>query len=212
MKTVRLIVFAKAPLPGFAKTRLIPALGEVGAADLARQLLKHTVLQAVAADIGPVELCVTPDTQDPVWQQLADETGDAFTLTVQTEGDLGQRMGQAMKRVIDEGQSVLLVGTDCPLLNAERLRLMAAALSNHDCALYPVDDGGYVALALNQFDEAVFSDIPWSTDQVAALTRRNIARLNWSLWQGESLYDIDEADDLRRLQADQRSGVVTLCC
>ena len=66
----RIIIFAKAPVPGFAKTRLIPALGEAGAAGLARQMLFDTLKEALAAGIGPVELCVWPPGRETVCRKI----------------------------------------------------------------------------------------------------------------------------------------------
>ena len=60
MKPLRTVILAKAPRPGLAKTRLIPALGASGAAQLAHRMLQHTLQQALAAGLGPVELCRTP--------------------------------------------------------------------------------------------------------------------------------------------------------
>ena len=83
--TTAVIVFAKAPVPGFAKTRLAPALGEAGAAALAERMLRHALEQAVAADIGPVELCATPDAPHPTLQAMA--AGCGATLAAQGPGD-----------------------------------------------------------------------------------------------------------------------------
>ena len=70
MNQTRIIVIAKEPRPGKVKTRLIPALGEAGAARLADRMLRHTLAQALDANIGPVELCVSPDPAAEYWQQL----------------------------------------------------------------------------------------------------------------------------------------------
>src|SRR5690349_5237235 len=67
----RIIVFAKAPQPGAAKTRLIPALGVQGAAALAQHMLAETLRSALGAELGPVELCATPDPQSPAWRPIA---------------------------------------------------------------------------------------------------------------------------------------------
>jgi len=90
MKLIRIVIFAKAAQPGFAKTRLIPALGEKGAADLAQRMLTHTLSEALAAKIGPVELCVTPSSTDAIWQTLV--IPDEVQYSDQGEGDLGERL------------------------------------------------------------------------------------------------------------------------
>ena len=204
----RIVIFAKAPLPGYAKTRLIPALGLDGSAQLARRLLMHTIEQALAANIGPVELCVSPSVHHPIWETLPWETlprktparkTDPLAWSYQGEGDLGQRMGRAVQRVTAQGESVILIGTDCPGLNADTLRAAAHALDHHHASLTPVSDGGYSLLGLNQYTPRLFTDIPWSTEIVAQLTRQRIAELGWTLQEGPMLHDIDEPDDLQHL-------------
>jgi len=197
MKPVRIVIFAKAPLPGFAKTRLIPALGAQGAADLARRMLEHTLHQALAANVGQVELCVTPPAVDPVWQAL--RLSELVQWSDQGEGDLGQRMARAAQRVLDGGESVLLIGTDCPQLGPDHLRRASRALGRADAALIPTFDGGYALLGLNCFHPALFTDIAWSTNTVAAETLCRSGQLGWSVQSQPMLHDIDEPADLKWL-------------
>lgn len=199
MKPVRIVIFAKAALPGFAKTRLMPALGAQGAADIARRLLADALMRALTARVGPVELCVTPDSADPVWQTFALPSG--VQLTDQGEGDLGERMVRAAQRVLDGGESVLLVGTDCPTLDAPRLQQAAAALQYLDATLVPAFDGGYVLLGLNKFHPSLFSSLAWSTNDVAAQTLLRFNKLNWRVSTQPALHDIDEPEDLKWLAA-----------
>lgn len=154
MKPVRIVIFAKVPRPGFAKTRLIPALDAQGAADLARRLLAHTLGEALAARVGPVELCVTPSAADAVWQTLV--IADAVQWSNQGEGNLGERMARAAQRVLDCGESVLLIGTDCAELDALQLQRAAHALHRTDATLFPTFDAGYALLGLNRFHPSLF--------------------------------------------------------
>jgi len=197
MKTVRVVIFAKAPLAGLAKTRLIPALGRQGAAELAQRLLRHTLREALAAQVGPVELCVTPSADHPIWPTLA--LPGTVHLTDQGEGDLGERMARAARRVLGAGEAVLLIGTDCPQLDAPQLQQAASALQHAHATLLPAFDGGYVLLGLNQFDASVFSGIAWSTDSVASATLQRLEQLNWRVHIGPTLHDIDEPPDLQWL-------------
>ncbi|HPE62095.1 MAG TPA: TIGR04282 family arsenosugar biosynthesis glycosyltransferase [Thiolinea sp.] len=199
MKTVRVVIFAKAPLAGLAKTRLSCALGTAGAASLARKLLNHCVAEAMAADIGPVELCVSPSARHPVWRELA--IPSAVTWSEQGEGDLGERLARAAQRVIAQREAVLLIGTDCPGLTADRLQVAAASLNQHDACLHPVSDGGYALLGLSEYLPSVFMNMPWSTSAVAELTRRRIQVAGWTLKVLELLHDIDEPQDLQWLPA-----------
>ena len=195
----RIVIFAKAPVAGLAKTRLIPALGAQGAARLAAALLEHAVAQALASGVGPVELCVTPAPADPLWSGLAPQA--TLTWSDQGNGDLGERMARAAQRVLDAGEPVLLMGTDCPDLTAARIRDAAASLIAADAALVPAFDGGYVLLGLNHFDASLFAGIAWSTATVAQETRRRVEQLGWSLQNLPTLHDIDEPADLRWLPA-----------
>ncbi|MDD1010792.1 TIGR04282 family arsenosugar biosynthesis glycosyltransferase [Pseudomonas shahriarae] len=176
---VRIVIFAKAPQPGFAKTRLIPALGAQGAADLARRMLEHTLHKALAANLGRIELCVTPSAADPVWQTLA--LPDAVQRSDQGEGDQGEKMARAAQRVLAFGESVLLIGTDCPQLSVDHLRQATNALGQADAALFPTFDGGYVLLGLKRFHPSLFSNIAWSTDSVAFETLRGLVQLGWTV-------------------------------
>lgn len=202
MKPVRIVVFAKAPVAGFAKTRLIPALGPQGAADLAQRLLLHTLHEALNSRVGPVELCVTPSATDAVWQTL--QLPDTVRLTDQGDGDLGERMARAAERRIAAGEAVLLIGTDCPQLDAGRLQEAAQALQCSDAALAPAFDGGYVLLGLTRFDSSVFSGIAWSTDSVLDDTLDRLKRLDWPLTILPTFHDMDEPADLKWLPKTMR--------
>lgn len=197
MKPIRVVIFAKAPLAGFAKTRLIPALGQQGAADLAKRLFEHALYQALKSHIGTVELCVTPSAADTVWQDMRLPNG--VRLTDQGEGDLGERMARAAERVNTAGESILLIGTDCPQLDFAQLQRAALALQHAQATLVPAFDGGYVLLGLNRFDSSVFSGIAWSTDSVMNETIDRLNRLGWRVKTLPTLHDIDEPSDLKYL-------------
>jgi hypothetical protein len=189
-RVTRTIIFAKAPVAGAVKTRLIPALGAEGAAALARQMLHRTCEQALAANIGPVELCVSPDAAHPDWNG---HVPPGVEITRQGDGDLGERLWRAVQRW---GAPLMLIGTDCPDLDARRLRAAAAMLASHDAMIHPTADGGYALLGLNRFDPSLFADIKWSSATVAQDSIARIEALGWSLHIGETLRDIDEPEDL----------------
>lgn len=196
MKPVRIVIMAKAPRPGLAKTRLIPALGAEGAAQLAQRMLQHTLREALAAGVGPVELCRTPDDASD-WQNIV--LPDRLSLSAQGDGDLGERMACVAQRVLSHAETLLLIGTDCPALDAGKLRQAAIALQSTDAVLVPATDGGYVALGLQSFDAAVFRDIAWSTADVAFQTLCRIGQLGWTVTRMHALHDIDEPADLQHL-------------
>lgn len=201
----RIVIFAKAPVAGLAKTRLIPALGAQGAARLAAALLEHAVAQALASGVGPVELCVTPAPADPLWSGLAPQA--TLTWSDQGNGDLGARMARAAQRTLEAGEPVLLMGTDCPDLTAGRIRAAAASLIAADASLVPAFDGGYVLLGLNHFDTSLFAGIAWSTASVAQVTRARVEQLGWSLQTLPALHDIDDPADLRWLPDDLQPAI-----
>ena len=196
---LRIVVFAKAPLPGQVKTRLIPALGSGAAAALALRMLHETLAQALAAGCASVELCASPAPGSAAWAGVA--VGPAVCWTEQGEGDLGARMARAAQRVLAAGDAVVLIGTDCPALDAGVLRQAAAALHSNDAVMAPSADGGYALLGLRRFHSSLFEGIVWSTPSVAAVTRTRLAALGWGTQLLAQLHDIDEAADLCWLPA-----------
>jgi rSAM/selenodomain-associated transferase 1 len=196
----RIVVFAKAPLPGQAKTRLIPALGAPGAAALARRMLDHTLATALAADLGPVELSASPGPGDPSWTGVSLPAQIAWSD--QGSGDLGTRMARAALRTLLGGEPALLIGTDCPEIAPGLLQAAAASLLEKDACIVPAADGGYVLFGLRRFHASVFEDIPWSSDAVLSETRERLARLGWSVEIFPLLHDIDTPQDLTRLPVD----------
>ncbi len=208
MKGLRLVVFAKAPVPGFVKTRLVPALGEVGAALLARRMLLYTVREAYRSGIGEVELCVTPEPENPVWATLREQLAARVTQwTNQGPGDLGHRLARAAERSAALGKAVLLLGTDCPALKRSVLRACGQVLARQDAVLVPSTDGGYVLLGARHFHPRLFSDIAWSTSSVAAQTRARLRELGWRWVEFPALTDIDEPAHLSKLPPSLARGV-----
>ena len=198
-----IILFAKFPAHGVAKTRLQPALGIEGASKMAKQLLLYSIEQAVATGFT-VELCVTPDPTDRCWQTL--DLPDALEWSAQVEGDLGRRMLTASQNALEQFDNVLLIGTDCPSLTAERIQYAAKELVSQEAVMIPASDGGYVLLGLKQTHERLFSNMTWSVSDVAAVTQQRLAELDWSLGLLETLHDIDEPDDLQYLPAGWLDG------
>jgi len=194
-----LIVFAKAPVAGQAKTRLIPALGAAEAAALAERLLAHALGAAAAAGFDTLELCATPDGGDALLQRLARQHG--ARLAAQGDGDLGARMQRALARALQAHGRALLMGSDVPALDAPRLRQAAAALDAHDAVFVPALDGGYALVGLRRPEPRLFEGMNWSTPQVMAQTRERAmaAGLRWA--ELPALADIDTPADLVHLPA-----------
>ena len=194
---VAIAILAKAPVPGYAKTRLIPVLGADGAAALQAAMLKRTLAMALAAGIGPVTLWCAPDRSHPAFAEAA---AQGVALAEQPAGDIGQRMQTAMAAATTSG-GIIVIGTDCPALTPGHLRQAAVALAGEDAVVIPAEDGGYVLLGLRQANAAVFSGVAWSTPQVMAQTRARLAAAGLRHAEFSPLFDVDRSSDLPRLYA-----------
>ena len=193
------IVMAKAPVPGFAKTRLIPALGAVGAADLALRLLDHAVEQALAANLGPVDLCCAPEHTHQGFAAQAERAG--IGLSSQVEGDLGARMSHAFDRWLPRGYRVLMIGTDAPAVDAALLRQAARSLTETDAVFVPALDGGYALVGLRRAAPQLFSEMLWSTASVMAVTRARLLASGLQHVELPAVTDIDEPAELVHVPA-----------
>ena len=195
-KPVAVAVLAKAPIPGFAKTRLIPTLGADGAAALASRLIDHAVATACEAAVGPVTLWAAPDETHEAFQSVRAHFGIA--LARQPDGDLGARMLAALAAA---NGPALIIGTDCPALTAVHLRAAAEVLrAGTDVVVCPAEDGGYVLIGARKPEPALFSAMPWSTAQVMNETRRRLKALGLAWQEPVTLWDVDAPDDLVRLR------------
>lgn len=206
LRQVQVAILAKAPIPGLAKTRLVPALGAQGAARLQRQLTGQALHTALAADLGPVTLWCAPDARHRFFRALRRTTG--LRCRVQPGGDLGERMHTAFGLHCAEGP-LLLIGTDCPVLQPAHLRRAAIALlDGADAVLQPAEDGGYVLVGLHRPQPALFHGMRWSTDQVMADTRARAREAGLRVTELETLWDLDLPQDLARWRACQVDGQV----
>ena len=210
MLKLQFIVFAKAPVAGLAKTRLVPALGPLGAAALAERMLGHAVAACVGAQtkLGHcgVEICATPDAQHPAFQRLAEQhtgqktaTAPGLALHTQGEGDLGARMHRAFTRTLAQARGALLIGTDAPALDTAVLLQAAAALDDHDAVFVPALDGGYALVGLRRPAPALFNGMAWSTPLVMADTRDRARQVGLHWAELPAVADIDLPADLVHL-------------
>ena len=204
LESVQIAVFAKAPLPGLAKTRLIPALGAQGAARLQRRFTRDTVRVAEQAQLGSVTIWCTPDPLHRFFRAL-ERTADV-QCRAQTGDDLGQRMLRAFEHHCAHGP-LLLIGTDCPMLTSEHLRDAANCLLDGDHAVFlPTEDGGYGLIGLQRPLPALFDGIQWSTAHVMTQTRERL-RSQRAVWrEPATLWDVDRPEDLPRLAALWKAG------
>ena len=196
--TVGLAIFARAPVPGRAKRRLVPALGEEGSADLQRRMTERAVAAAVEARTGRVALWCTPDGRHPSFRDLGRRY--PIRLRRQQGRDLGERMGAAIRHTLARSSCAIIAGSDCPALGASEFRRAAEWLAGEtDAVLVPALDGGYVLIGLRRFDASLFAGMDWGTDRVLADTRRRLGELGWSWREAPALPDIDRPSDLVHL-------------
>ncbi len=200
----RVLLFGKVPRPGDVKTRLAPALGTEGAARLYRAFLEDTVRLARASGAGEVELWLA----GPVGaaEGLADRH-PGLSVRAQAGRGLGERLRRAFASIFRRGAgSAAVLGTDHPTLPPERIDAAFAALGEADAALGPTPDGGYYLLALRReawpAAAGLFRDVPWSTPEVAPVTRSRARAAGLDLAVLPAWYDVDEPDELARLRRD----------
>lgn len=195
----RLMIFAKAPVPGRVKTRLAGHFGSRGAARLYRRMLSQTLQQAVAAQLCPVQLWCAPDCQQGFFHQARQRWG--VSLHRQPPGDLGAKMHGAFRHSLREARGVVVIGGDCASIGVAELRQALRWLhAGTPAVLGPAADGGYVLLGLSQPLAGLFQRMPWSTDRVLDLSRGRLHRAGLA-WRELPLgFDVDKPGDVRRLR------------
>ncbi|MDY0054810.1 MAG: TIGR04282 family arsenosugar biosynthesis glycosyltransferase [Methyloversatilis sp.] len=195
-ESTAVLVFARAPVAGAAKTRLMPALGADGAARASAALTRRALRTAVGAGIGPVELWCAPDCSHPFFADCARDFG--VTLHAQSAGDVGQRMAQAFDDALSRHARVVLIGADAVSLQTADLAAAATALRDHDAAFAPAEDGGYLLVALRSRQPALFDGPTWGTPSVWTQTRARLDALGLRTSVLPTGYDVDHPADWQR--------------
>ncbi len=198
--TEALLVFARHPAPGTTKTRLIPALGAEGAAKLYTRVARHVVAQAHRVERPGLshQVFIEPASEAA---RANDWLGHPFETHGQSSGNLGARMAAAFEQAFRRGATrAVVIGTDCPGLDATMIENAFALLRTRDAVLAPAEDGGYTLLGLARPFPEAFEGIPWSSAETAAAT---IARFDHHrLWYAllPELRDLDTPEDLDALR------------
>ncbi|MEI3648938.1 MAG: TIGR04282 family arsenosugar biosynthesis glycosyltransferase [Dolichospermum lemmermannii FEM_B0920] len=191
-----LIIFTRYPEPGKTKTRLIPALGDVGAANLQKQMTEDTISQVKELQKmskTSVEIRFTGGDL----QVMLNWLGNDLLYQFQGEGDLGKRMERSLINAFNqEAERVIIIGTDCPDLNSQILTTAFEQLEVFNLVLGPALDGGYYLIGLQQPIAELFMNISWGTAQVFVKTVEIAQKLNLSIGYLQSLADIDRPEDL----------------
>ena len=191
-----LIIFSRYPEPGKTKTRMIPALGAQGAADLQRQMTKHTLDTAT-------KLALSRDTTIEVHfaggnvQLMSQWLGKSVQYVPQVAGDLGNKMCSAFERAFSLGcQRVVTIGIDCPDLDRAILNQAFEALKQQNLVLGRAEDGGYYLIGLNHPCSQIFQHISWGTERVFEETVQIAQQQNLNIHYLTTLADVDRPEDL----------------
>ncbi len=187
-------IFAKAPIPGNVKTRLIPKFGAVGAANLHKQLVQHC-LQTLEKLEHQIQLWCAPNESHPFFQICQTDFG--VSLHRQQGADLGERMTYAIANAAPI--PAVLIGSDCPSLTVQTIRDAFTALQQgNSVVLAPAEDGGYVLIGMRQVIPELFIDIPWGTSQVLAQTQARLHNLGLHWKELPTQWDVDYPKDVER--------------
>lgn len=193
-------VFAREPLPGAVKTRLGASIGPAEAAAVYRELtivtLQHAQQACTTGVVCAVELWCTPTADTPWFRECAMLAG--ATLHLQVGADLAMRMQHALDDGRTRADAVLLIGTDCPVLDGAALAAAATLLRSHDAVLGPAEDGGFVLVGTRvplRFDGVRMSSPHTARDTLAACA---LAGIQCGVLP--DAWDVDEAADLERWQ------------
>jgi uncharacterized protein len=203
-----LVIFAKAPIPGEVKTRLCPPLTPDEAATLhgsfVLDMLERTTLAVAKLQLPLHRYLACAPSSELVFFKIMEER-QGVRLLDQAGEDLGQRMHRTSVDVFAKGyKQVIIVGTDVPTLPMSVYQEALAILGRSDVALGPALDGGYYLIGLTQPAEQLFTGVPWSTDQVLAVTQQQAKTLGLSVELTTAWRDVDTIADLQALMTECR--------
>jgi len=190
-----LLIFTKNPVAGQVKTRLAATLGNAEALSIYKQLLLHTVSVTEYLPVDKFVFYSNHIQQEDVWN------GKHYSKELQQGNDLGERMKNAFSSIFQKGyDKAVIIGTDCPGLNAGIIMNTFAYLNLHDIAIGPAEDGGYYLLGMKQLYPGLFKNIKWSTNSVLGetISKCTALQLDYSLLP--VLNDIDEEKDLQEFK------------
>ncbi|BDS12695.1 TIGR04282 family arsenosugar biosynthesis glycosyltransferase [Aureispira anguillae] len=190
-KKKSLMVFAKNPVLGTAKTRLAASVGDQKALEIYKFLLEYTA--QITSKVN-CERRVFYSTHT----DLDDEfSNDLFSKTVQIQGDLGQKMYAAFEQMFKEGyQQVIIIGSDCYELSTEIISQAFEALDQHNFVIGPANDGGYYLLGMRQLESVIFNHKKWSQERLYHDTLIDLEALGYSYAELPMLSDVDYLEDL----------------
>ena len=193
-------IFAREPVAGATKTRLIPLLGAAGAAQFHQRCIRAAVRTAQHANLGSVTLYITPAMVENSFFSTLQPTPPCV---LQSGDDLGARMHNAFVHGLARASRMIIIGTDCPALTVAHLNAVSHWLAQNQGACFiPAEDGGYVLVGLSKPCAALFADITWGSDMVMQQTRVAAFNAGVPLHALPPLWDIDTPNDYHRLAGD----------
>lgn len=192
----RLIIFTRWPQPGSAKTRLIPALGAAGAAELQRKMTERALAWARRlAHRRLVDIEVRYDGCDEATVSAWLRPG--LNYAPQGPGDLGARISRALHQALEQGAPrAVLVGCDIPGLDDQLMDQALTLLSRSQVVIGPTTDGGYYLIGLITPVPSLFKGIDWGTGQVMAQTLTAIKAAGLKHEMLPARVDVDLPEDL----------------
>ena len=191
-------VFAKAPVAGFVKTRLIDDIGTQDACTLYLELLQQT-LQLAGNHVARTQLYCAPNEQHDFFQGCVQRY--SLELCTQVGDDLGDRMLDALEQGLKTHQKVVLIGSDCPVLTHSYLNEAFEALELVDVVLGPAEDGGFVLIGCRVTHLDMFKGVSWGGSSVLKNTLGALNNIGLEHQLLTTLWDVDRLEDLRRWQA-----------
>jgi hypothetical protein len=201
--TRRLIVFARAPLPGEAKTRLADAIGETAAAGVYARMLYGYLLELATVDWEDVAVQLSVASAEDV--AFFAEAFPEIELRAQPEGDLGMRLAAAFDEAFAGGaRSVVVTASDTPELDVALIHTAFRTLEQAPAVIGPCPDGGYYLLGMRAPGTPLFEGVDWGTDRVLEQTERLARAAGLTMARLPERMDVDTGDDLIRWRRTQR--------
>jgi rSAM/selenodomain-associated transferase 1 len=202
MALSKLLIFAKAPIAGHAKSRMIPLLGAEGAAQLQQEITHWMLARLMVSQQHhfkyDIELWVASDIDHPFFKACVTEFG--IKLMLQQGDDLGERQYLALVSALAESDHVVVIGSDVVSLTAIDIQSAFNGLSQgEELVIAPAEDGGYGLIGASRIDWEIFEGISWGGEQVYQGMARNLNHLGYRWQRLAEVWDLDRPDDLRRL-------------
>ena len=195
-----ILLFARAPVLGRVKTRLVKTLTELEVLCLYKSMFEHVISLLDKSNLAEAQLWLEFDSS--VKSKIIQDLPAGFKLREQINGDLGEKMSFAIRQTLSfkESEFAVIIGVDCPALSYDYLdRALKFLYDGVDLVLGPAEDGGYVLIGMSDNYPEIFEDISWGTSDVLKETILKAEKIGLDYVCLEPLWDVDRADDLARL-------------